>query len=170
LATAQAAFAGHRPELLLFDYHLGDGLTGVELRQQLGPDALTLPCVIITADHDPDIRAVVEGRGLPAALQATQAAGPESGDGAPGDGALGADLTPGDRARRNRWPDGSGRLESVVEDPAVIKLQRQVFQHGQIEGADAVAAAAIEHDTVHQFIDQGCRTLFGGFDAQRRIA
>jgi signal transduction histidine kinase/Na+/proline symporter len=60
LATAQAAFAGHRPELLLFDYHLGDGLTGVELRQQLGPDALTLPCVIITADHDPDIRAVVE--------------------------------------------------------------------------------------------------------------
>jgi DNA-binding response OmpR family regulator len=58
-----AAFASSSPEILLFDYHLGAGLTGLGLRDRLGLAAQTLPCVIITADHDPDTRAAVEAAG-----------------------------------------------------------------------------------------------------------
>jgi CheY-like chemotaxis protein/anti-sigma regulatory factor (Ser/Thr protein kinase) len=60
---AGAAFAASRPELLLLDYHLDDGCTGLDLRQRLGPEALRLPCVIITADHDPATRAAIEAAG-----------------------------------------------------------------------------------------------------------
>ena len=61
--AARAAFEARRPELLLFDYHLDSGRTGLELRDELGPAALALPCVIITADHDPATRAAVEAAG-----------------------------------------------------------------------------------------------------------
>jgi PAS domain S-box-containing protein len=60
---AQAQFVAARPELLLLDFHLDGGLTGLDLREQLGPEARALPCVIITADHDPGIRAEVEAAG-----------------------------------------------------------------------------------------------------------
>ena len=59
---AQARLAGRRPDLLLLDYHLDGGLTGLQLRERLG--ALTeLPCAIITADHDPAVRAAVFAAG-----------------------------------------------------------------------------------------------------------
>jgi PAS domain S-box-containing protein len=62
-ADAAGAFESGRPELLLFDYHLDAGLTGLALREQLGAPAQALPCVIITADHDPETRAAVEAAG-----------------------------------------------------------------------------------------------------------
>jgi PAS domain S-box-containing protein len=60
---AVAAFRAHAPELLLLDFHLDAGLTGLALRERLGPEALRLPCVVITADHDPATRAAVEAAG-----------------------------------------------------------------------------------------------------------
>jgi PAS domain S-box-containing protein len=60
---AAAAFHSHAPELLLLDYHLDGGVTGLGLREQLGAAALRLPCVIITADHDPATRAAIEAAG-----------------------------------------------------------------------------------------------------------
>ena len=60
---AMIAFEAHQPELLLLDYHLGGGATGIALRAALGDEAMRLPCVVITADHDPAIRAEVEAAG-----------------------------------------------------------------------------------------------------------
>jgi signal transduction histidine kinase/Na+/proline symporter len=64
LDEARAACAGgDPPEMLMLDYHLDGGLTGLGLRDQLGAAIRALPCVIITADHDPAIRAEVEAAG-----------------------------------------------------------------------------------------------------------
>jgi signal transduction histidine kinase/Na+/proline symporter len=63
LEEARSEFAKRRPELLLLDYHLDGGLTGIALREQLGEAAMALPCVIITADHDPAIRTEIEAAG-----------------------------------------------------------------------------------------------------------
>jgi CheY-like chemotaxis protein len=60
---ALAACRAMPPELLMFDYHLDGGLTGLALREQLGDAVPGLPCIIITADHDPAIRADVEAAG-----------------------------------------------------------------------------------------------------------
>jgi len=60
---AETAFTAHPVELLLLDYHLDAGLTGLALRERLGAAALRLPCVIITADYDPLIRAAIEAAG-----------------------------------------------------------------------------------------------------------
>jgi CheY-like chemotaxis protein len=60
---AEQAFAADPAELLLLDFHLDAGLTGLALRARLGPKARRLPCVIVTADHDPQIRAEVEAAG-----------------------------------------------------------------------------------------------------------
>ena len=46
-----------------FDYHLDDGVTGLQLHEELGLEAGFRPCIIITADHDPAIRATVEAAG-----------------------------------------------------------------------------------------------------------
>ena len=61
--SAHKAFARSRPGLLLLDFHLDAGLTGLELRDQLGSAARALPCIVITADHDGDIRAAIEADG-----------------------------------------------------------------------------------------------------------
>jgi signal transduction histidine kinase/Na+/proline symporter len=63
LEEARAATAQAVPELLLLDYHLDGGLTGLGLREQLGAAVHALPCVVITADHDPAIRAEIEAAG-----------------------------------------------------------------------------------------------------------
>jgi signal transduction histidine kinase/ActR/RegA family two-component response regulator len=60
---AAAAFAASAPQLLLLDFHLDDGITGLALRDRLGAAARAIPCVIITADHDPATRAAVEAAG-----------------------------------------------------------------------------------------------------------
>ncbi|WP_207460681.1 NahK/ErcS family hybrid sensor histidine kinase/response regulator [Azospirillum sp. SYSU D00513] len=64
--TAEQALAlldGRMPEILLTDYHLDDGRTGVEalavLRRALGP----LPAALITADRDAAIREEAEEAG-----------------------------------------------------------------------------------------------------------
>lgn len=61
--SARGAFRASAPQLLLFDYHLDAGLTGLALRSRLGPVAQSLPCVIITADHAPETRAEIEAAG-----------------------------------------------------------------------------------------------------------
>ena len=61
--SVHRAFKRMQPELLLFDYHLDDGVTGLQLHEELGMEAGFRPCIIITADHDPAIRAAVEAAG-----------------------------------------------------------------------------------------------------------
>jgi signal transduction histidine kinase/Na+/proline symporter/ActR/RegA family two-component response regulator len=63
LDAAKRALEGQRVEVMLFDYHLDGGLTGLQLRAALGSEAAGCPCVVITADHDPAIRAEVEAAG-----------------------------------------------------------------------------------------------------------
>ncbi len=63
VATAKAAFASAGPQILLLDYHLDNGVTGLQLREQLGAAALALPCVVITADHGAAVRSEVEAAG-----------------------------------------------------------------------------------------------------------
>ena len=61
---AHAAFAAGPIDLLLFDYHLDHGVTGLDLRSALGARALALPCVIITADHGEAVREAVLSSGV----------------------------------------------------------------------------------------------------------
>ena len=62
--AALAGLAGRRPDVLLSDYHLDDGRTGLEalalLQAALGAD---LPAALITADRDPGLRAAAEATG-----------------------------------------------------------------------------------------------------------
>lgn len=50
-AQARLLFAEHGADVLLLDYHLDDHVSGLQLRESLGPAAQGIPCVIITADH-----------------------------------------------------------------------------------------------------------------------
>jgi len=53
----QAIQAGLQPDLLLFDYHLDNGATGIEVANQLAAHfAVNVPVVIHSADHSEDIR------------------------------------------------------------------------------------------------------------------
>ena len=51
------------PDLLLLDYHLDDGDTGLRLRERLAATMPPRPCVIITADHGPDVRDAIAAAG-----------------------------------------------------------------------------------------------------------
>jgi DNA-binding response OmpR family regulator len=62
-STIRAALESTPPDLLLFDYHLDAGLTGIELRRRLGDAATAIPCAIITADHSEAVRAEVAEAG-----------------------------------------------------------------------------------------------------------
>ncbi|KFN49804.1 hypothetical protein P873_09620 [Arenimonas composti TR7-09 = DSM 18010] len=57
------AAEGASPDLLLLDYHLGGGATGLQLRERLVAAGVTAPCVIITADHAADVRGAVAEAG-----------------------------------------------------------------------------------------------------------
>lgn len=50
-------------DVLILDYHLDAGARGLDLLDQLPEHAVSLPRVLITADHDPAIRAEAEARG-----------------------------------------------------------------------------------------------------------
>jgi CheY-like chemotaxis protein/anti-sigma regulatory factor (Ser/Thr protein kinase) len=63
LVEAAAALATRKPDVLLFDYHLDAGSTGLTLRAELGARVATLPCVIITADHSEPVRLAVAAAG-----------------------------------------------------------------------------------------------------------
>ena len=60
---AHAAFAAGPIDLLLLDYHLDHGVTGLDLRTALGARAQALPCVVITADHGEAVRDAVLSAG-----------------------------------------------------------------------------------------------------------
>lgn len=62
-ASIRAALISAPPDLLLFDYHLDGGLTGIELRRRLGEAAAHIPCAIITADHSEAVRGEVAEAG-----------------------------------------------------------------------------------------------------------
>ncbi len=61
--AAAEAFARHAPQLLLMDFHLDAGVTGLDVRTRLGAEAARRPCVIITADQHPGTRAAIEAAG-----------------------------------------------------------------------------------------------------------
>lgn len=61
--SVHRAFKRLDPELLLFDYHLDDGVTGLQLRDELAAEGKLRPCIIITADRDPATRAAIEAAG-----------------------------------------------------------------------------------------------------------
>jgi signal transduction histidine kinase/Na+/proline symporter/CheY-like chemotaxis protein len=60
---AHAAFEGAPVDILVFDYHLDHGMSGLDLRRALGTRALSLPCIIITADHGDAVREAVAAAG-----------------------------------------------------------------------------------------------------------
>ncbi|GAB2653440.1 hybrid sensor histidine kinase/response regulator [Arenimonas aestuarii] len=51
------------PDLLLLDFHLDGGQTGLMLRERLAGLMPERPCVVITADHGPDVRDAVAAAG-----------------------------------------------------------------------------------------------------------
>lgn len=60
---ARRFFDTHGADLLLLDYHLDDHVSGLELRNALGPAATGIPCVIITADHGKTVTDTVAAAG-----------------------------------------------------------------------------------------------------------
>ena len=56
-------FGTHGADLFLFDYHLDDQVSGLELRDALSPAATGIPCVIITADHSKTVADAVAAAG-----------------------------------------------------------------------------------------------------------
>jgi CheY-like chemotaxis protein len=56
---AQRLVAVSTPDLLLLDFHLDGGDTGLALRDRLAATMPPRPCVIITADHSAEVRDAV---------------------------------------------------------------------------------------------------------------
>jgi PAS domain S-box-containing protein len=61
--AALALAAAAPPDMLLLDYHLDGGETGLALRERLSAAMPERPCVVITADHSEQVRAEVLGAG-----------------------------------------------------------------------------------------------------------
>lgn len=61
IEEAHALLAQHRVDLLLLDYHLDFGTTGLDAWRSFGLD---IPAIVITADRDEAIRREVESNGL----------------------------------------------------------------------------------------------------------
>jgi len=62
-AQALEAWADGWPDLLVVDFHLDGGTTGLELREGLPAAARSRPCVVVTADHGEAVRAAVAAAG-----------------------------------------------------------------------------------------------------------
>jgi signal transduction histidine kinase/Na+/proline symporter/CheY-like chemotaxis protein len=60
---AQRLAAAAMPDLLLLDFHLDGGDTGLALRERLAATLPARPCVIITADHSAEVRDAVAAAG-----------------------------------------------------------------------------------------------------------
>ena len=61
--VAQAQAIGRSPQLLIADYHLDEGLTGIEAIETIRRAAGTaIPGIIITADRSPEILRLVRGK------------------------------------------------------------------------------------------------------------
>jgi CheY-like chemotaxis protein len=63
-ASARDACARDRPDLLVLDYHLDDGATGLELRARLDASLANVPCIVVSADHGDDVRRAVAQAGV----------------------------------------------------------------------------------------------------------
>ena len=57
--AAERLVADAAPDMLLLDYHLDGGQTGLMLRERLELVMPARPCVIITADHSEAVRLAV---------------------------------------------------------------------------------------------------------------
>ena len=64
VASAREACARDRPDLLVLDYHLDDGATGLELRARLDASLANVPCIVVSADHGDDVRRAVAQAGV----------------------------------------------------------------------------------------------------------
>ena len=54
------------PDVVLADYHLGDGINGMELLRRLRPTQDTsLTAALITADHSPEVAVIARTAGYP---------------------------------------------------------------------------------------------------------
>lgn len=60
---ALAACAPSLPDLLILDYHLDGGMTGLALRERLPQAVLKRPAILLTADHGEAIRREAEAAG-----------------------------------------------------------------------------------------------------------
>lgn len=63
-AQARAQCAVQRPALLVLDYHLDGGDTGLAVRQRLCAEFGALPALVITADHSEAVRQAASEAGL----------------------------------------------------------------------------------------------------------
>jgi len=60
-----AVDSGGTPDVILVDYHLDDGLTGIALsRDLLARWQVTLPCIVISADRSEEVKAEAHGHGF----------------------------------------------------------------------------------------------------------
>ncbi|MEO8011226.1 MAG: hypothetical protein ABI650_06235 [Dokdonella sp.] len=57
------AFGASAPDMWLLDYHLDNADRGLDLRASLGADAISLPCISVTADHSEAARDAVQQAG-----------------------------------------------------------------------------------------------------------
>ncbi len=55
--------AAATPDLLLLDFHLDGGRTGLQLRERLKAAMPPRPCVVITAGHGAEVREAVAAAG-----------------------------------------------------------------------------------------------------------
>lgn len=60
---AHGLYTRHQPDLILLDYHLDDGLTGLGLYRRLIDGDAARPFVVITADHSQHVRDAVAAAG-----------------------------------------------------------------------------------------------------------
>ena len=63
-AEAAVALAENEVDLWLFDYHLDDGDTGVEVAQRLAQRFGARPCLILSADQTEAVRRAVQDADL----------------------------------------------------------------------------------------------------------
>ena len=63
LAEAERSVANARPDILLLDYHLDGGATGLDVARSLRATLGTPPVVIITADHSETLRGEIAEAG-----------------------------------------------------------------------------------------------------------
>ena len=73
-ASAEAVWDQARPDLMILDYHLDQGHTGLELIEQLRMANRSCPTVMISADHAAEVRQAARSAGCEISAQADSAA------------------------------------------------------------------------------------------------
>ena len=60
---AVAATKVQLPDLIVVDFHLDSGATGLDLRKELPASVQAVPCIVVTADHGAAVRDAVRSAG-----------------------------------------------------------------------------------------------------------